>query len=146
MSFDVRFKSGYDAGYYGQKLNQDIISFLSPWTSDDQGEMVFGGVIYKSAVLQFVEELEYVDDVLNFIFAFDLGIGKMQVGKSFRVYSAIDKADTNDPRTILISAKNHIIRVVEPEAFLANDKIIGAAKVGEEGLEVFPNDIEGNAN
>ncbi len=65
-SFQVRFFPGYDEGFYLQLLNQELIAFLSPWAFDQTSEIDFGGQVYKSALINFVEERPYVDYVLDF--------------------------------------------------------------------------------
>lgn len=66
VAFDVRFQVGRDKGFYTTRLNEDIIRFLSPWLYDNVADLTFGGRIHRSAILNVVEELEYVDFVTNF--------------------------------------------------------------------------------
>ena len=66
-TFRVAFRKEYpDKGFYKNKLQQDIIKFLSPWIYDDGIELSFGGKIHRSAILNFVEKREYVDFIDNF--------------------------------------------------------------------------------
>ncbi|GJL65202.1 MAG: hypothetical protein NPIRA05_01730 [Nitrospirales bacterium] len=64
--FDVRFMPGRDKGFFTMQLNTDIIKFLSPWLYDDVADLTFGGRIHRSSILNYVEEREYVDFVINF--------------------------------------------------------------------------------
>ncbi len=68
VEFAVRFKSPYNSnfGYYSRELDRGIIRFLTPWTVNPGTEMDFGGVIYRSAILNFVEQQYYVDYVVDF--------------------------------------------------------------------------------
>jgi hypothetical protein len=68
VEFAVKFKSPYDGnfGYYRRELQQGITNFLTPWTVDPQAEIRFGGVIYRSSILNFVEQQYYVDYVVDF--------------------------------------------------------------------------------
>ena len=68
VSFEVKFRSPYDAnfGYYRRELERVIVEFLTPWTVDQGADIHFGGKVYHSAILNFVEEQEYVDYVVNF--------------------------------------------------------------------------------
>ncbi|NEP61782.1 MAG: hypothetical protein F6K31_33325, partial [Symploca sp. SIO2G7] len=68
VDFQVRFKAPYEANfaYYSRELNQAIVEFLSPWTTQSNVEINFGGNIYRSSILNFVEEQSYVDHVINF--------------------------------------------------------------------------------
>jgi hypothetical protein len=62
----VRFYEGLDANFYKNKLQDDITRFLSPWAFPGGGSPSFGGKIYKSVLVNFVEELPYVDYVTDF--------------------------------------------------------------------------------
>ncbi|MBD1848316.1 hypothetical protein H6F89_34210 [Cyanobacteria bacterium FACHB-63] len=68
VEFQVQFKSPYDGnfGYYQRELQRAIIGFLSPWTVNSGADIHFGGKVYRSSILNFVEEQPYVDYVLNF--------------------------------------------------------------------------------
>ena len=47
-------------------LQQAITRFLSPWVSTEGGTPSFGGKIYKSVLINFIEEQPYVDYVTDF--------------------------------------------------------------------------------
>ncbi|NET47480.1 MAG: hypothetical protein F6K09_01890 [Merismopedia sp. SIO2A8] len=68
VEFQVRFHAPYEANfaYYRQQLNQAIVGFLSPWTVAASPDIHFGGKVYRSSILNFVEEQTYVDHVINF--------------------------------------------------------------------------------
>lgn len=70
LSLNVGFHKGYDEGFYGKKLHQQIQEFLSPWAfenNDSYGKgLAFGGELHKSTLLKFVEDLPYVDFVNDF--------------------------------------------------------------------------------
>ena len=66
VDFKVKFHQGIDSGYYLTKLNEEIKFFLSPWASECATDIVFGGRIHKSVILNFVEERSYVDYVTCF--------------------------------------------------------------------------------
>ena len=57
----VAFHPGKDKGFYTAQLQQDIVRFLAPWLNTDKAELVFGGKVSTSALLNFIEELSYVD-------------------------------------------------------------------------------------
>ena len=65
VKFSVKFTKS-ETGYYQAKLEQEIKEFLSPWASDCATDIVFGGRIHKSMILNFVEERSYVDYVTCF--------------------------------------------------------------------------------
>ncbi|NJR63082.1 MAG: hypothetical protein HC769_32405 [Cyanobacteria bacterium CRU_2_1] len=64
----VKFRSPYAAnfGYYRRELERAITGFLTPWTVDQSAEINFGGKVYRSSILNFIEEQYYVDYVVNF--------------------------------------------------------------------------------
>jgi hypothetical protein len=63
----VKFKPAADAnfGYYRRELNQTITQFLAPWITNAQVEIQFGGKLYRSAVIDLIEQQDYVDYVVN---------------------------------------------------------------------------------
>ncbi|SHJ79038.1 baseplate J/gp47 family protein [Pseudozobellia thermophila] len=66
VDFQVKFHHGIDVGYHISKLQGEIKHFLSPWASSCASDIVFGGKIHKSVILNFVEERSYVDYVTCF--------------------------------------------------------------------------------
>jgi len=66
VSFNVKLFDGYDAAYYKIQLQQAITRFLSPWAFTGDGVPSFGGKVYQSVLVNFVEEQPYVDYVTDF--------------------------------------------------------------------------------
>jgi hypothetical protein len=89
----VAFKPGKDPQFYSNQLENDIRCFLSPWVCDNGQDITFGGKIYRSALLDFVESHDdYVDHVVNFQLYHRFegtgtasGIGCMKIGTDFIV-------------------------------------------------------------
>ena len=86
------------------KWDEEIIAHLSPWAQDPGRAIAFGGLVYKSEVLDFVEERPYVDYLTD-----------------FRMYhlrgGARDTEDVNEaraatPDAILVSDETHDIAPV----------------------------------
>jgi hypothetical protein len=100
LDFKVRFKTAGDFGFYADVLNNDIMKFLTPWAFTADTDIVFGGQVRKSVLLNFIEELDYVDFVTD-----------------FRMYHIVEDSSSNDldeiviynPSAILVSHSNHII-------------------------------------
>ena len=66
VSFNVKFYPEItNTGFYLTKLKTEIDSFLTPW-ANDIGRLNLGNRIYKSTIINFVEELSYVDYLTNF--------------------------------------------------------------------------------
>ena len=61
VSLNVKFYSGFDNGFYGKQLEDDIKSFLSPWAYESSSDLELGGKVHKSVILNYVEERNYVD-------------------------------------------------------------------------------------
>jgi hypothetical protein len=66
LDFKVKFHHGFEANEYANVLRAELTAFLSPWAFDAKVPISFGGVLYKSVLLNFVEERPYVDYVTDF--------------------------------------------------------------------------------
>jgi hypothetical protein len=125
VEFEVRFKmnEGSDAGYLKKKLNEDIKKFLSPWAFDEGQDIIFGGKIHKSVILDFIEDLPYVDYLTNF---------KMN---HIGVANDVDEAIATSSRSILVTisdkdyTKEHQIKLITEED--SNDSISNYCKKPE---------------
>jgi hypothetical protein len=92
--FKVKFKTGFDPVFYLEKLNEDIVRFVSPWAFNEKTALHFDAEIYRSEIMYFIEKLPYVDYIADFKL-FHLSttgvqlsdvIGKMKIGKTFVVH------------------------------------------------------------
>ncbi|MCI5130191.1 MAG: hypothetical protein D3904_01420, partial [Candidatus Electrothrix sp. EH2] len=66
VDFQVKFHPGFDETYAVNTLQESLVHFLSPWAFPGGGTPSFGGKIYKSVLINFVEEQPYVDYVTCF--------------------------------------------------------------------------------
>ena len=66
VDFKVKFRTGFDIGFYKRKLEDEIKGFLAPWAYSDSPEIVFGTKIHQSMILNFIDERPYVDFVSCF--------------------------------------------------------------------------------
>lgn len=66
VRFKVKFRQGFDIGFYKRKLEDEIKGFLAPWAYADSPDIVFGAKIHQSMILNFVDERAYVDFVTCF--------------------------------------------------------------------------------
>jgi hypothetical protein len=62
----VKFHMGVDEAFHLKLLKKEIVRFLSPWAFDQGKDISFGGQIYKSSLINFVEERPYVDYLTDF--------------------------------------------------------------------------------
>lgn len=63
---EVQFKKGLNANFYLETLKKDILQFFSPWAFGEIQQISFGGKVFKSSVLNFIESRTYIDYVINF--------------------------------------------------------------------------------
>lgn len=101
LDFGVRFLPDYAPNVYVPALVQEIIEFLSPWAYATGKDIAFGGRIYKSVLLQFVEERPYVDYVTSF---------KMYTFTTTAVGAPdVMEAVPETPDVIFVSDETHIV-------------------------------------
>ncbi len=102
LSFDVRFHPGKDFHYHRSLLERALIKFLSPWAYQGTSRLSFGGRVYRSVLLHFVEELSYVDFVTAFRLLTETA------GEMVETAEAVPQR----PDVILVSDQHHTIREV----------------------------------
>ena len=125
LSFSVGFRSGYDSGYYADVLQEALRRRLSPWAYEEGEDIRFGGRVYKSQLLAFVEEQAYVDYVTDFKMMHaraEPGVGEMSVENDLFVYFNSPERDTDvaiasTAASILVSAERHHIQTLRPDEF-----------------------------
>lgn len=66
VDFRVKFFPGTDEAFHRELLQNELVRFLSPWAFEEGKDLSFGGKIYKSSLIDFVEEQPYVDYVTDF--------------------------------------------------------------------------------
>ncbi|GAA5216505.1 baseplate J/gp47 family protein [Corallincola platygyrae] len=104
LSFEVQFKTGYEFSYYQQQLQSALQTYLSPWLDEGSPGPEFGGVIYKSILMDFIEELPYVDFITQVA---------LQTTTDGETYSAdAHRVTPTSPMQILTSDSAHIIKGV----------------------------------
>ena len=107
LDFGVSFREGYDDGFYLTQIQQDIIRHLTPWAYSGGKDIAFEGKLHASSLLDFVEELEYVD----FLTCFKM-YHTYQEGELVQEVET-DTAEVKTAASILVSAIEHDIRLVE---------------------------------
>jgi hypothetical protein len=104
LDFKVQFKRNYEFGFYSKKLNDDLIRYLSPWAFSPSFEISFGGRVHKSVILNFIEELEYVDFITSFKMYHRSGENPAT--------KDVNEIEVINPSAILVSSANHLINPV----------------------------------
>ncbi|MDU9050633.1 MAG: baseplate J/gp47 family protein [Candidatus Electrothrix sp. Rat3] len=111
----VRFRQGYEEGYHIDRLQDKLNRFLAPWAYTEGADIVFGGKIYASSIIDFVERLPYVDYLAQLnLFPTGLREGENSI-------SAKESAD------VLVPERKHFIDAI-PEGgyqFGINHMMIG---------------------
>lgn len=95
----VYIKSGFDQNEYQNQLIEEIKEFLSPWAYQDGQDISFEGKIHRSVILNFIEEREYVDYVVDFLMLHTTASGTTEV----------EEAIPSTPMVVLVSQTTHTI-------------------------------------
>lgn len=101
LAFKVRFKAGRPFDYTRQQLHDAIMRNLSPWAFEAGRQLDFGGRIYRSVLLDFIEEQPDVDYVTDFRCGL-AGAGELLVNDVAEIVA-------DRPDVILVSAARHVI-------------------------------------
>ncbi|MCK6641932.1 MAG: baseplate J/gp47 family protein [Bacteroidia bacterium] len=120
VEFNVKFHPGFDIGFYGQQLQSELKQFLAPWTYGTK-DIAFGGRIHKSVLINFVEERPYVDFVTCFNMHQIIPTG---LNTEPEIRRDIDEAITSTSASILTSAQEHLITVLETEECACDDNLV----------------------
>lgn len=54
-----------NAAFYESQLKEDLVKYLTPWAYSVNTDIRFGGKIAKSSIINFIEELTYIEVILN---------------------------------------------------------------------------------
>ena len=105
----VTLLPGLDQSFYELKVKEAITRFLSPWAFPGGGNPSFGGKVRKSVLIDFVEELPYVDCVMDF----RLLHSYIDAGGNART-DEVDEAVGSTAVSILVSARKHLVAAINP--------------------------------
>ena len=99
--FGVEFHIGYDRTFYVKQLNEEIKEFISPWAFGKEEDIIFGGRINRSTILNFIEERAYVDFVTHFTM--------FHKEDENRAQTQVFIAEGTTASSVLVTALDHII-------------------------------------
>ncbi|MFH1373537.1 MAG: baseplate J/gp47 family protein [bacterium] len=105
LDFKVKFREGLEFNYYSNQLEKELIRFLSPWAYGGDRDISFGGKVYKSVLLDFVGDLDYIDYVKDFkMYSYTAGVS-----------TSVDRNEVQleTPDAILVSDDTHTIHEVD---------------------------------
>jgi hypothetical protein len=103
LEFSLKLFDEYkDFTFYANQLKEEITQFLSPWASGNHSTIDFGGKVYKSVLINFIEERYYVDFITDVF---------MYVNVEGTESADLDEITASTARSILVSASasKHII-------------------------------------
>jgi len=108
----VRFMPGQDEGFCRKRLNDEFNRFLSPWAYDEGADIVIGGRIYASSIIDFIEGCDYVDYVA------ELKLFTNETGNFALIPPSDDyHAETSGPDGILVAAPEHEFDLISDSAY-----------------------------
>ncbi|MBL7701134.1 MAG: baseplate J/gp47 family protein [Ferruginibacter sp.] len=112
LEFSLKLFDAYtDFTFYANKLKEEITQFLSPWASGDNSKIDFGGKVYKSVLINFIEERYYVDFITD-VFMY------VKVDDVTSESADMDEITASTARSILVSAtaSKHTIHEIDDTA------------------------------
>jgi len=109
VEFGLRLREGYDENYYSRQIKLAITRFLSPWAFSEGGSPSFGGKIYKSVLIKYIEDQPCVDYVTDFKLYLD--IAGNRGGRN------MDEVEGSAAISILVSAPSseHVIHIIKAD-------------------------------
>ncbi|MDX1636319.1 MAG: baseplate J/gp47 family protein [Balneolaceae bacterium] len=66
FEFDVAFNTGLDYNFYRAVTIEDLKKLLAPWVFESDAAILFGGVYTEYEIVNYLENLEYIDYIENF--------------------------------------------------------------------------------
>lgn len=124
LSFSLKLYDSYqDFTYFSNLLKEAVTGFLTPWTTNADTDIAFGGTVTKSALINFIEEQYYVDyitDVKMFVSIPDPASGTVTESEDREEITA------STARSILVSvpADKHVINKITPGETVAAEQCV----------------------
>lgn len=109
IAFKLQLVAGYtDFTYYSNLLKQEITSYLTPWAYNNQVEVQFGGKVYKSSLINFIEERPYVEYITD--------VKMYHIINQVNNNLDVEEITASTARSILVSvqASAHVIELADP--------------------------------
>jgi len=104
----VRLRPEANPGYYKSLLNEELQRYLAPWAYDRSAEIVFGGEINTSLIVNFVEKRPYVDYVAGV---------KLFIGPNDNDLKPYIEGSVFTPDAIIVSDRSHEIDLITEEGY-----------------------------
>ncbi|MCS5691142.1 hypothetical protein NZK33_03970 [Cyanobium sp. FGCU-6] len=104
----VRFREGQEERFSRQRLEGDLVRFLSPWAYDEGAEIRIGNTLYATSIVDFADRLDYVDYVAQIkLFLLDLNGNPTQEKEGIAA-----SIQAPGPDTVLVSSRQHRIDLI----------------------------------
>jgi hypothetical protein len=108
LEFSLKLHEAFrDFVFYSTRLKEEITQYLSPWAYGSPSSIDFGGKVYKSAVINFIEERYYVDYITD-VFMY------VKTDEESVESADLDEVTASAARSILVSApaSKHVIHEI----------------------------------
>jgi len=117
--FAVKFKQGYNEGFFLQKLEEDLKRFLSPWAYEEGADIIINGKIHANVIVNYIAERPYTD----YVAGMKLFRGNEQGGFDdvLRLGSGENVVEAGRPDVILVSAQEHMIDLIREQGYIEED-------------------------
>jgi hypothetical protein len=66
FEFGVKFKNGLDFNHHKKRVMEDLKQMVAPWVFNDDAAIEFGGSFSEYQVVDYIENLSYVDYITGF--------------------------------------------------------------------------------
>jgi hypothetical protein len=114
ISCHVHFKSTVGSGEFVARLENDLRAFICPWYDTPQSEIIFGGSIERSALLTFIESLEYVTFVTRLsVVVLHYKNGDYSISDSAAEDGKLNVLQSSTPWSVLVPDADHDISVID---------------------------------
>lgn len=106
----VKFYPGKDENYYQEKLAEALREFLAPWAVGVYDKLSFGQCVHRSDIIRFLENLDYLDYVLELNMRHEEDRNEEQEKEQMKIWmdSKTDSVCPLTPRSILIAGDINI--------------------------------------
>ncbi len=114
ISCHAQFKTDLGAGEFVARLEGDLRSFICPWFSNNQSEMIFGGSLERSALLSFIESLDYVTFVTRLsVVVLHYRNGEYSISDSAAEDGKLNTLQSSTPWSVLVPDDGHDIAIID---------------------------------
>ena len=127
LEFSLKLLDEYkDFTFYANQLKDEITQYLSPWAYGGYSTIDFGGKVYKSVLINFIEERYYIDFITD-VFMY------VKVDDVTNESADLDEITASTARSILVSASasKHTIHQLDEAENEAEELCIDKNNIAE---------------